>query len=167
MPRLKHKAVQYRRKREGKTDYKTRLKQALSGKIRLVTRISLKNVYAQLVEFHADGDKVLLSASTSELKKKYGWKGASRNTPSAYLVGFLVGIKAKTKNLKEAILDIGLKSAIKGSLPYAVLKGALDAGLNIPHSKEILPTEARIKGEHIKSQNFKEVKANLEKGVKQ
>jgi large subunit ribosomal protein L18 len=32
---------------------------------------------------------------------------------------------------------------------FAVLKGALDAGLQIPHGKDILPSEGRLKGEHI------------------
>jgi hypothetical protein len=33
---------------------------------------------------------------------------------------------------------------------YAALKGAIDAGLKIPYNEEILPSEDRIKGEHIK-----------------
>jgi large subunit ribosomal protein L18 len=32
---------------------------------------------------------------------------------------------------------------------YAALKGALDAGLKVPHSPDILPSEERIKGKHI------------------
>ena len=167
MSRIKRKGVKYRRKRQGKTDYKLRLNQVLSGKIRLVARISNKNVITQLVEFNPDGDKVLVSAHTNEIQKKHGWKCAKRNTPAAYLTGYLIGTKAKSKEINEAILDIGLKSPIRGSLIYAVLKGAVDAGLNISHSEKVLPDEKRIKGEHIKGANFEEVKNSISKGVKQ
>ena len=63
----------------------------------------------------------------------------------------LIGNKAKKKNIKELVLDIGLQKSVKGSRIYSLLKGCIDAGLNIPHSKEILPTENRVKGEHIKN----------------
>jgi large subunit ribosomal protein L18 len=167
MPKIKKTGVKYRRKRQGKTDYKSRLKQALSGKIRLVTRISNKNIITQMVEFNPDGDKTLVSANTNELTKKFGWKGARRNTTAAYLTGLLIGTRAKEKKIGEAILDIGLRSPVKGSLIYAVLKGAVDAGLNIPHSEEVLPAENRIKGEHLKNTNLDEVKTKITKGVKQ
>ena len=37
----------------------------------------------------------------------------------------------------------------KGNKIYACLKGVLDAGLNVPHSIEILPPEDRLSGKHI------------------
>ena len=52
-------AVQYRRKRLGKTDYKTRIKLLQSGEMRLVIRRSLKHIWLQVVEFHPAGDRVL------------------------------------------------------------------------------------------------------------
>lgn len=165
MPRQRPRGVQYRRKRTGKTDYPARLKQIISRRIRLVVRLSLKNVYAQLVEFNQDGDKILLAANTNELKKKYSWNIARRNTPAAYLTGLLLGLKAKNKNIKDAVLDIGFRSPVKGSLVYALLKGAIDAGLKVPHSTEILPSEDRIKGTHVKKSNFEQVKTNIMKGV--
>ena len=42
-----------------------------------------------------------------------------------------------------------MKKPVKGGRVFACLKGAVDAGLNIPHSDVILPSEGRIKGEHI------------------
>lgn len=138
----------YKRKLEGKTDYRKRISLLKSGKLRLVIRKSLKNIWAQLVQFDQEGDKVLLSTHSNELKK-YGWSLAKRNIPAAYLTGLLIGHKAKQKGIKEAILDIGFYRSVKGAVIYALLKGAIDAGLNIPHSKEIFPTEDRIKGKHI------------------
>ena len=65
----------FRRRREGKTNYKKRLKLLLSKKPRLVVRKSLKYIRAQIVEFDKKGDKTLASAFSRELKK-LGWKYA-------------------------------------------------------------------------------------------
>lgn len=140
--------VPHRRRREGKTDYRARLKLLLSGKPRLVVRKSLKHIRAQIVEYDPNGDKTIVSASSEELKK-YGWNAPTGNVPAAYLVGLLIGKKSLKKKIKEAILDVGLYRVTKGSRIFAVLKGALDAGLQVPHSEEILPNEERIKGLHI------------------
>lgn len=139
----------YKRKRQGKTDYKKRISLLKFKKQRLVVRKTLNNLIAQITAFNPNGDKILISAHTNELKKEYGWKASKSNIPSAYLLGLLIGMKAKKQNIKEAIFDIGLIPSIKGSRVYAVLKGAIDSGLKIPHSKKILPPEERIKGKHI------------------
>lgn len=141
-------AVQFRRKIEGKTNYRKRLKLLLSNKLRLVVRRSLNNISAQIIEHHPKGDKIIVSAHSMELKK-FGWKTSGGNIPSAYLVGLLIGKKAKEKGIKEAVLDLGLNSSVKGSRTYALLRGALDSGLGVPCSNNILPDEERIKGKHI------------------
>jgi large subunit ribosomal protein L18 len=115
----------------------------------LVIRKSLKNTIAQLVEYHDNGDKILLSASTKELEKNFSLKSSKKNIPAAYLLGLLVGKKALAKGIKKVIIDIGLYRSVKGSRLYAVLKGALDAGLDIPHNKEVLPSQDRLEGKHI------------------
>ena len=159
--RTKNKPMPFRRKREGKTDYKQRLRLIASGKPRLVVRTSLKNVLAQIIDFHPDGDRVLASASALYLKRNFGWKANTRNIPAAYLTGLLVAKRATAKKLKEVILDIGLRSPIKGSVVFAVLQGAIDGGLSIPHSPDVIPPEKRIKGEHIKNSQFEEVKQKV------
>lgn len=140
--------VAYRRKREGKTDYKKRLKLLLSGKPRLVIRRSLKNIDTQIIGYAEKGDKVLVTAKGSDLKE-FGWNYDYRNMPSAYLLGLLIAKKAKEKGINEAILDLGLYKSVSGSRIYAVLKGAINNGLNIPHSDNILPSEERVSGKHI------------------
>ncbi len=139
------KTIHFRRKREGKTNYKKRLKILLSNKIRLVVRKSLKNIYAQLTEYSDDGDLVKVSASTEELKK-LGWKGNTSNIPASYLTGYLLGKKAKKSNMKEGILDIGMLPSVKGSRLYAVVKGAKDAGIAVPADKEMLPDYDTVTG---------------------
>jgi len=136
--------VKYRRHRKNKTDYKKRLKLLLSGEKRLVIRRGNNNIVAQIVEFTPKGDKIL-SSFTSQNLKKLGWKQHPGNLTSAYLVGYGLGKKSK---IKKAILDTGLHKIIKGSAIFACLKGVVDAGIDVPHDKKILPSEDRIKGKN-------------------
>ena len=137
-----------RRRREGKTDYKARRALVLSGKPRLVTRSSLKNVVVQIIVAKPNGDEVLAVAHSKELTEKYGWKASAGNVPAAYLTGLLCGLKAKSKGVSEAILDIGLIAPTKGSKIFAALNGVVDAGIDVPHDEEKIVKE-RAKGEHI------------------
>ncbi len=141
--------VPFRRRNEGKTDYKARKALLLSGKPRLVVRGSLKNMIIQIAIAKPSGDKVTVSAHSRELSKNYGWKAPTGNLPAAYLTGLLCGLKAKAKGVKEAVLDLGLHSPSKGARSFAALRGVLDAGVNVPHSEERFPNEKRIRGEHI------------------
>ncbi len=140
--------VPFRRKREGRTYYKKRLKIIISNKCRLVVRKSLKNICASIVKYSPEGDKVLIAVSSSSLGK-LGWKGGTGNLPSAYLTGLLAGKKSIENGIKEAVLDIGFSNSVKGSRLYAALAGALDSGLRIPFNAEVLPPTERISGEHI------------------
>ncbi len=156
--------VKMRRRREGKTNYRKRLAYLKSGKPRAVVRKTLRYVIVQIVEYHDDGDRILVGVNSSHLKK-YGWKGSFKNTPAAYLTGYLAGKLALKKGIEEAVLDIGLQSPVKGSRVFAALKGMVDAGLYVPHSEEVYPSEDRIKGEHISEEiakMFEEVKAKME-----
>jgi len=147
MARSSRYRVPLRRRREGKTDYQARKGLVLSGKPRLVARSSLKNVAAQIIVAKPHGDEVLAAANSRELKK-FGWEAPTGNVPAAYLTGLLCGLKAKSKGVNEAILDVGLVSPSKGSRLYAVLSGVLDAGLTVPHDESKIVKE-RTKGEHI------------------
>lgn len=155
--------LSFKRKRKGKTDYKKRLSLLKSNKLRFVIRKSLKNILTQIIKYEPNGDKILISAHSNQLKK-LGWNFNKSNTPSAYLTGLLCGLKAKKQNINEAILDLGLSPSIKNSVNYAAVKGALDAGLKISISKEILPQENRIDGSFISkqvNQNFIEIKNKI------
>jgi large subunit ribosomal protein L18 len=156
--------IPFRRRREKKTNYKKRLALIKSGKVRVVIRKRLKNISVQFISYNPKGDETIASGFSTELKK-FGWDVSRGNLPAAYLTGFLAGKRAKEKNIKEAILDIGLQTSTKGSRIYAALKGVLDAGVNVPHSPDILPSEERIKGKHISEdvvKKFEEVKKRIE-----
>jgi large subunit ribosomal protein L18 len=139
----------YRRRREGKTDYKSRIALIRSGSPRFVVRPSNEHIMVQVVEAQVEGDKVIASVHSKELTSKYDWKGSCSNIPAAYLSGYLTGLKASKLDVKKAVLDIGLKRSTKGAKIFAALKGGVDAGLDIPYSDTISPNEERIRGEHI------------------
>jgi len=150
-------------KRSEKTDYAKRLSLLKSGVPRLVVRITQKNLYAQLVEYAPKGDKMLFSYSSASLIK-VGWKGTGNSIPAAYLVGYSLGKKASSK-VKEAIVDIGKRRSVEHSRIYAIVKGAIDAGLKINAEEKVFPTADRIEGKHISSyaEKLKQDKEKYEK----
>ena len=143
--------VPYRRRREGKTDYRARLALLKSRLPRAVVRKSLRNIQVQFIEFDINGDKVLTCATGRELAK-FGWVRSCSNLPAAYLTGFLAGKRALANGIKKAVLDIGIERPTKGNKLFAALKGMVDAGVEIPHGEEVLPAEDRIRGAHINAE---------------
>jgi large subunit ribosomal protein L18 len=141
-------AVKFRRRREGKTDYRRRLSLLKGNTTRLVVRRTGTRTIVQFVDFDSKGDKVLAAATSAELKK-YGWQSAHANTPSSYLAGLLAAKRAVKAGVAEAVLDVGLAKPVKGGGLFAALKGALDGGVDIPHSDEVIPAETRLNGSHI------------------
>jgi large subunit ribosomal protein L18 len=105
----------------------------------------------QLVVANSTGDRVIASANSLELAKRYGWKIHCGNVPSAYLTGLLVGVKAKSKGHSEAVLDVGPRKASNGGRMFAALKGAVDSGIKIPHDEKVFPDDSRLRGDHIVS----------------
>jgi len=155
--------VAFRRRREGKTDYYQRTKLVVAESPRMVVRRTNRHIIIQLVTAEMDGDRTLVTANSAELEK-YGYKGATANTPAAYLTGMLFAAKAKKAQQERAVLDIGLNRATPGARVFAALKGAVEAGLDVPHSEEILPSDERIKGAHIAAYNkkFGDIVQNVE-----
>ena len=141
--------VPFKRRRKGLTNYRKRRALVISRKPRLVVRKSNRHVVVQIAEAEPQGDVILASAHSRELVRDYGWKGYTCNTPAAYLLGLIIGYKALKRGIKEAILDIGLHRSTRGNIIYAVVKGALDAGLKIPVREHMLPPDSRVKGQHI------------------
>ena len=158
--------TQRRRRREAKTDYKARFAMLKSEKLRLVVRKTNKFMIAQIVDSDIAQDKTLIRMTTKDLLTK-GWPkekaGSLKSLPAAYLLGFMIGKQMKDK-VKEAILDIGLQRNIKGSRIFAVLKGAVDAGLNIPHSKEALPSDERLRSNEELAKLIDTIKASVSRG---
>ena len=140
--------VQARRRREGKTDYYQRMGLIVSDRPRMVVRKTNRAIIIQLVAAHPEGDRTLVAANSRELRE-LGYEGALGNLPAAYLTGLLFARRSQKAGYNEAVLDIGLHRATKGARVFAALKGAVEGGLDVPHGEEILPDDARVRGEHI------------------
>ena len=146
----------FRRIRERKTNYRKREKLLIGKKDFVTVNVSDQNISAQLIRPELLGDKVMASVHSNELLS-YGWKGSRKNIPSCYLVGLLLGKKCIQKKITRAILYIGKRHFT--TKIAACLKGMSEAGLEMPFSEEILPTEERIQGNHI-AEYAKKIKSN-------
>jgi len=95
--------VKYRRRREGKTDYRARRRLVTqdknkynSPKYRLVVRFSNKDVTAQIIYSRITGDFVMASAYAHELPR-FGIKVGLTNYAASYAVGLLVARRLLTQ----------------------------------------------------------------------
>jgi len=141
--------VQYRRRREKKTDYAARRILATSEYPRFVVRVSNRTITVQITKSEIEGDYVLANASSHELKSKYGWIASGKSIPAAYLIGYIAGKKAQEAGIEKANLDIGLKRVTTGNKIFAVVQGASDAGLDVAVDSDITPSQEAINGELI------------------
>src|SRR3989304_4874432 len=85
--------VPFRRRREGRTDYRRRLRLLRSGQARAVVRKSLNQTQVQIVAYDERGDRILASAVSRELSD-FGWSGTTGDIAAAYLTGVLAGRRA-------------------------------------------------------------------------
>lgn len=95
--------VKYRRRREGKTDYRARLRLCTQDKNkynthkhRLVVRFSNKDITCQVVYSAIAGDVVVCAAYAHELPR-YGLKCGLTNWSAAYATGLLLARRVLTK----------------------------------------------------------------------
>jgi|SRR3989344_3331155 len=132
-----------KRRLKRKTDYKSRLALLKSEMPRLVVRKTNRYLIAQIVKTEISQDYVLLSKSTKDLLS-LGWpiekSGSLKNLNAAYALGFKIGTEAQKNKVKEVILDFGMHRNKHKSRIYSLLKGALDSGLKIEHSPNVLPS---------------------------
>lgn len=155
--------VQFRRRREGKTDYYQRQRLIVSGKNRMVIRKTNRHIIIQLVAAQMEGDYTLVHVNSKELEN-YGYKGYLGNTPAAYLAGMLFAVRAQKAGYTDAIADLGLQVASAGARVFAAIKGAVEAGLEIPVGEDILPDDDRCNGTVIAEydEKFADLPANVE-----
>lgn len=143
-----------KRRRLNKTDYKKRLALIKTGVPRAVIRKSLIHTRVDIVEYRPSGDRVISHGCTIELKK-FGWKAPTGNIPSAYLAGYMSGLRAKKKGINRANPDLGLQKPVKGGRLMAAIKGLIDAGIEVPVDEEMLPDDSHLKGEHLETVDAK------------
>jgi large subunit ribosomal protein L5e len=126
----------------------------------LVVRFTNTSVICQLIYAKIQGDIIVTAAYSNELKK-YGVPVGLTNYAAAYCTGLLCARRALTKlgldktefNAEEgprqfkANLDIGLARTSSGAKIFGAMKGAVDGGLDIPHSSKRLPGYDKEKDE--------------------
>lgn len=120
----------------------------------------------QFVTFHREGDRVVATATSRELRR-FDWRGHAGNVPAAYLTGYLAGRRAKAAGVEAAVLDIGLHPPTRGNRVFAALRGIQEAGVEVPSGEAVLPEEARLRGEHLPKSpapGVEDLKAKLEAG---
>jgi large subunit ribosomal protein L18 len=151
MAKGRNQRLRFKRRRNAETDYHRRSRMLRGGVPRAVVRVSNTQVTCQLVSYETDGDRVLASVTGKSLVDSHKWPSdASRKSvPACYLAGYAMAKTALSNGHTEAILDIGLAASSSGSRAYAALKGMIEAGLEIPHSEDVLPSDDRINGEHL------------------
>ncbi|XP_031497440.1 60S ribosomal protein L5-like isoform X2 [Nymphaea colorata] len=158
--------VKYKRRRQGKTDYRARVRlinqdknKYNTPKYRFVVRFTNKDVIAQITSASIAGDLVLAAAYSHELPR-YGLEVGLTNYAAAYCTGLLLARRvlkmlemdeeyqgnveatgedfsvepADSRRPFRALLDVGLVRTTTGNRVFGALKGALDGGLDIPHS---------------------------------
>lgn len=151
MAQGKRQRRRYKRRSTGQTDYHRRLKLLRGGTPRAVVRVTNSQVICQLVTYDADGDMVISAADGKSLRGKYAWpdSASTKSVPAAYITGYALAKQAQKAGHDEAVLDIGLAASTRGNRVFAALKGMIDAGMWVPHSEDIFPSEERINGAHI------------------
>lgn len=136
-------------------------------KYRLVARITNSRVIAQVIYATIQGDRVFCAADSQELRR-WGVTTGLANYAAAYATGLLlarrllnkVGLSEMYEGNKDygkdydvnndvrerrpfkVNLDVGLKATTTGSKVFAVMKGATDGGLNVPHSTKRFPGQS-------------------------
>jgi large subunit ribosomal protein L5e len=134
-------------------------------KYRLIVRLSNRDITVQIAYARIEGDRIVCAAYSHELPK-YGVKCGLTNYAAAYCTGLLVARRILQKlgidslyggctevtgeeYLVEPVddgpaafrcyLDVGLSRTTTGARIFGAMKGAVDGGLNIPHSVKRFP----------------------------
>lgn len=134
-------------------------------KYRMVVRITNRDVICQVAYARIEGDVIVCAAYAHELPR-YGVKLGLTNYASAYCTGLLLARRLLNKfkldeiylGVEEAngedfevkdvadkpaafrcYLDVGLAKTSTGAKIFGAMKGAVDGGLNIPHTNKRFP----------------------------
>ncbi len=155
--------VPFRRRRQGKTNFAKRLALVKGNKTRMVVRRSNRNIVVQFIDFDPEGDRTLLTVSGTHLAKLHNWP-SKRNVWTAYLTGLMAGRMAQKKGVKEFVLDMGMYVPSKGSVVFAALKGAADAGLSTEFDSAKVPEDKLSKPPDRYKDMFEKVKSKISAG---
>lgn len=136
-----------------------------SPKYRMIVRITNRDIICQIAYARIEGDVIVCAAYAHELPR-YGVKLGLTNYAAAYCTGLLLArrmlqkfkLDEVYKGCEEAtgedyyvesldgqpgafrcFLDVGLARTTTGARIFGCLKGAVDGGMDIPHSNKRFP----------------------------
>jgi large subunit ribosomal protein L5e len=155
-----------------------------SKKYRFVVRRTCSKFITQIIYSTMTGDKVLCAAESTELRQ-HGLTAGLTNFSAGYCTGLLlarrllkqVGLADMYKGNQKvdgelynvdsdvqedkrpfkALMDVGIQRTTTGARIFAVLKGACDGGLNIPHNTKRFAGYSRGKVEAVTNKRGKAV----------
>lgn len=134
-------------------------------KYRMIVRITNRDIVCQIAYARIEGDVIICAAYSHELPR-YGVKLGLTNYAAAYCTGLLLARRILQKfkldeiyhGMEEATgedycvenidgkpgtfrccLDVGLARTTTGARVFGALKGAVDGGIDIPHSNKRFP----------------------------
>jgi len=134
-------------------------------KYRMIVRFTNKDIICQIAYARIEGDVIVCAAYSHELPR-YGIKVGLTNYSASYCTGLLLGRRILEKFKLDTIyqgqtevtgeqfqvesvdgqpgafrcfLDVGLARTTTGARVFGALKGAVDAGLDIPHGVKRFP----------------------------
>jgi len=134
-------------------------------KYRLIVRFTNKDIICQIAFARLEGDIIVCAAYSHELPK-YGVKVGLTNYAAAYCTGLLIARRLLKKIQLDTVyegnqkidggdylvepvedgpgafrcyLDVGLARTTTGAKVFGAMKGAVDGGLDIPHSNKRFP----------------------------
>jgi len=134
-------------------------------KYRLIVRLSNRDITCQIAYSRIEGDKIVCAAYSHELPR-YGIKTGLTNYAASYATGLLLARRLLKKLGLDSLytgttdvtgdeynvegidngpgafrcyLDTGLNRTSTGARVFGAMKGAVDGGLNIPHSTKRFP----------------------------
>jgi len=134
-------------------------------KYRMIVRFTNKDIICQIAYARIEGDVIVGAAYSHELPR-YGVKVGLTNYAAAYCTGLLLGRRILNQFKLDTIyegqtevtggqfqvesvdgqpgafrcfLDVGLARTTTGARIFGALKGAVDAGLDIPHGVKRFP----------------------------
>jgi len=164
-------------------------------KYRMIVRFTNKDVICQIAYARIEGDVIVCAAYAHELPR-YGIKVGLTNYAASYCTGLLLARrllqKFKMDGIYEGVvdangedytvedvdgqpgafrcyLDVGLARTTTGARVFGAMKGAVDGGLDIPHSNKRFPGydaeskefNAEIHRKHIFAQHVAEYMTRL------
>ncbi|GIY73168.1 60S ribosomal protein L5 [Caerostris darwini] len=134
-------------------------------KYRMIVRKTNTDIITQIAYARVEGDVIVASAYSHELKR-YGVKAGLTNYSAAYCTGLLLARRLLKKLGMDSVyegvavpdgddftvedvdgqpgafrcyLDVGLARTTTGARVFGAMKGAVDGGLDIPHSNKRFP----------------------------